>query len=70
MQTLATAWTVGAIIQSAELIDLANLASVSQRVVNRPDRIEPRENKRRPKLIALLNKPRQLATKELFDAAT
>ena len=69
MQTLATTWTIGPIIQSTELIDLANRAAVSQRVGNRPDRIEPRANKRRPKIIALLNKPRRLAIQELVNAA-
>jgi hypothetical protein len=69
MQMLAASWVVAAVIKTDELIALGNQASTSQRVANRPDRVEPRANKRRPKLIALLNKPRKQAIQELMNAA-
>lgn len=69
MQMLATSWVVAAVIKTDELIALGNQATTSQRVANRPDRVEPRANKRRPKLIALLNKPRKQAIQELMNAA-
>lgn len=69
MQTLAVVWTVAAIVQSEELIELGTRATASERVGHRPDRVEPRANKRRPKLIALLTKPRNQATQDLMDAA-
>jgi len=43
--------------------------SSSETVGDRLDRVEPRANKRRPKLLALLKKPRQLAKLELMNAA-
>lgn len=69
MQTLATSWIVAAVIKTDELIELGNQAAASERVANRPGRVEPRANKRRPKLIALMNKPRNQATQELLNAA-
>ena len=69
MQTLATVWIVGVIIHSTELIDLTNQAAVSERVAKRPGRVEPRANKRRPKLIALMTKPRHQAKRDLIEAA-
>lgn len=69
MQLLATNWVLASVRITAELIELGQHASCSQMVGNRPDRIEPRANKRRPKLIALLSKPRHLAIRELLIAA-
>jgi len=47
----------------AELIDEMLLAIARHDVGNRPDRIEPRAVKRRPKPYSLLTKPRALARK-------
>jgi len=47
----------------AELIDEMLLAIARHDVGNRPDRIEPRAVKRRPKPYSLLTKPRPLARK-------
>ena len=51
---------------AAELIDLHLSHLARQQVGNRPDRIEPRAIKRRPKEHALLTKPRAEARAELF----
>jgi len=69
MQLLATNWVLSSVIRSNELIELGLQAASSERVGNRLDRIEPRANKRRPKLLALLTKPRQAAILELMTAA-
>jgi len=59
LQMLATTWLLCAVIGvTAELSALGQAASSSERVGHRPGRAEPRKNKRRPKLIALMTKPR------------
>ena len=69
MQLLAGAWVLAAVMLTDELIKLGLEMSSSQKVGNRPDRVEPRANKRRAKLIALLKKPRHIAKSELVTAA-
>lgn len=68
-QLLANNWLLASVMLTAELIDLGQQTSASEIVGNRPDRVEPRANKRRPKLIALLTKPRAQAKLELITAA-
>ena len=69
MQLLATNWVLASVALSEQLIELGRQTSCSEVVGNRLDRIEPRANKRRPKLIALLTKPRHIAKLELITAA-
>ena len=69
MQLLAGTWVLAAVMLTDELIKLGLEMSSSQKVGNRPDRVEPRANKRRAKLIALLKKPRHIAKSELVTAA-
>jgi hypothetical protein len=59
-QLLATNWLLCAVIGvTPELAKLGQATSSSERIGHRPDRVEPRKNKRRPKLIALMKKPRR-----------
>lgn len=59
MQLLGTNWLLCAVIGvTDELSKLGQVASSSERVGHRYGRVEPRKNKRRPKLIALMTKPR------------
>ena len=69
MQLLAGTWLMAAVVLTDEMIQLGLETSSSETVGNRPDRVEPRANKRRPKLLALLNKPRRIAKAELITAA-
>jgi len=69
MQMLATKWSVAAIVLTPELVQLGVRSPGSERIGHRPDRIEPRANKRRPKLIALMTKPRRVLVQELVAAA-
>jgi len=65
MQTVAASWMV-LIREDENLID-AQLASLTGQLVgNRPDRIEPRAVKRRPKPCKYLTKPRDEARAELL----
>ncbi len=69
MQAIAASWIVAAQAGAsvfAALVEahLANLAG--HRVGNRPDRVEPRAVKRRPKSHRLLTKPRAEARRELL----
>jgi hypothetical protein len=50
----------------AELIEVQLTGLATQEVGNRPNRVEPRAVKRRPKLLALLTKPRDQARAELL----
>jgi hypothetical protein len=60
MQLLGTNWLLGAVIGFTDILaQLGQEASSSERVGHRPDRIEPRANKRRPKVLALMTKPRR-----------
>jgi len=69
MQAIAASWIVAVLSDRSMfgvLVDahLANLAG--HRVGNRPDRVEPRAVKRRPKPHRLLTKPRAEARRELL----
>jgi len=73
MQAIAASWTIAAQANSctfALLVDahLANLAG--HRVGHRPNRVEPRAVKRRPKPHRLLTKPRAEARTELLAGAS
>jgi hypothetical protein len=66
MQLLATNWLLCAVIGvSSDMAALGQQASASQRVGNRDGRVEPRVNKRRPKILALMKKPRRQLRAEL-----
>ena len=69
MQLLAGTWVLAAVVLTDEMVQLGLEMSSSETVGDRPDRIEPRANKRRPKILALLNKPRSIAKAELVTAA-
>lgn len=69
LQLLAANWVLASVMLTAELVQLGLETSSSETVGDRLDRVEPRANKRRPKLLALLKKPRQLAKLELMAAA-
>jgi len=70
LQLLGTNWLLCAVVGvTSELSALGQAASSSERVGHRPGRVEPRKNKRRPKLIALMTKPRQECRAELGAAA-
>lgn len=69
MQLLAVNWVLASVSLTDETVQLGIETSSSQTVGNRPDRVEPRACKRRPKLIALLTKPRHIAKSELITAA-
>jgi hypothetical protein len=73
LQAIAASWMVAALADRSlfgALLDahLANLAG--HRVGNRPDRVEPRAVKRRPKPHRLLTKPRAEARLELLAGAS
>lgn len=69
-QLLATNWLLCAVIGvTPELAELGQDTSSSQRVGHRPERVEPRKNKRRAKLIGLLKKPRRQYQDEIKAAA-
>jgi hypothetical protein len=69
-QLLATNWLLCAVIGvTTELAELGQKTSSSERVGHRPERVEPRENKRRPKMIALMKKPRRQFQDEMKSAA-
>jgi hypothetical protein len=69
LQLLANNWLLASVMLTRELVELGQQTSSSEVVGNRPDRVEPRANKRRPKLLALLTKPRHVAKLELITAA-
>ncbi len=59
-QLLATNGLLCAVIGvTQELASLGQQTSCSERVGHREGRFEPRKNKRRPKVLALMTKPRQ-----------
>ena len=69
LQLLATNWLLCAVIGvSEEMATLGQEVSRSQRVGNRDGRVEPRVNKRRPKILALMTKPRRQLQAELEAA--
>jgi hypothetical protein len=70
MQLLATNWVLcGVIGVTPELARLGQSMSSDERVGARVGRVEPRKNKRRPKLIALMTKPRRAYQLEFGAAA-
>jgi hypothetical protein len=70
MQLLGVNWILCAVIGvTAELAQLGQEASRSEVVGKRPDRVEPRVNKRRPKVLALMTKPRRAYHAELGVAS-
>lgn len=73
MQTIAASWmTLPTHEQStAARLTEVQLASLTGQIVgNRPNRVEPRAVKRRPKPHPLLTKPREEARAELFQGAS
>jgi hypothetical protein len=71
MQMLASSWLLAAVLDGAcdaaeSLGALRVIHGGSHRVGNRPDRVEPRAVKRRPKPHPLLTKPRSQAHAELI----
>ncbi len=73
MQKIAASWVLAPLLSAAEmsvLIETNQKHLAKHRVGHRPDRVEPRANKRRPKVLALLNKPRAQAKAELLAAHT
>ena len=69
MQLLGSNWLLASVMLTDQLIEMGQQVSSSELLGNRPDRVEPRANKRRPKIIALLTKPRHTAKNELLTAA-
>ena len=70
MQTIAAAWMVAVIAEEhlPLLIELRLTHLASHRVGHRPNRIEPRAIKRRPKPHDLLTEPRDQARAKLLAA--
>ena len=69
LQLLANNWLLASVVLTDELVKLGQQISSSEVVANRLDRIEPRANKRRSKIIALLTKPRHFAKLEIITAS-
>jgi hypothetical protein len=70
MQLLATNWLLCAVIGvTPELAVLGQAVPISERVGHRDGRTEPRVNKRRPKVLALMQKPGHQLRNELNAAA-
>ena len=69
LQLIANNWLLGAVVLNDQLVVLGQQTSSSEVVGNRPDRVEPRANKRRPKILALLSKPRHTARLDIMSAA-
>lgn len=70
LQLLGNLWLASAIVEpTAELQLLRRQQQLEIQVGHRPNRFEPRANKRRPKVLALLNKPRWQARLELLAAS-
>ena len=67
-QAMASTWLLACVTKTTALIQLSLENSASQTVGHRPDRIEPRANKRRTKMIGLLEKPRHIARMELINS--
>ena len=72
LQTLSGSFSQASVASSSDLLRLAEqkLESIaSRRVGNRPNRVEPRAVKRRPKKQKLLMKPRAVARAELLSSS-
>jgi putative transposase len=72
LETIAASWMVAVLEESLTLTLVeAHLANLARQLVgNRPDRVEPRAIKRRPKEHRLLTKPRAQARADLFAGAS
>ena len=73
MQKIAAGFATALVLseETARVLIETNQEHLAQhRVGHRPDRVEPRANKRRPKLLALLKKPRKEAQAELLASTT
>lgn len=70
LQTIAAAWMVAAVTDEHQelLVQIRLKHMASHRIGNRPNRIEPRAVKRRPKPHDLLTEPRDLARKKIMAA--
>lgn len=70
MQTITAAWMVGVVTEEHHdlLVRLRLKHMASHRIGNRPNRIEPRAIKRRPKPHNLLTEPRETARAKLLAA--
>jgi hypothetical protein len=72
LQKIAAAWAVVSACEEALLVQLItiHLGDMAKQVIgDRPDRVEPRAVKRRPKPHKLLTKPRPEARAELVAGA-
>lgn len=72
LQKIAASWAILAVGEAAQLVPLIAVALrhlAAHRVGHRPDRIEPRAVKRRPKRQKLLTKPRAEARARLLAGA-
>jgi hypothetical protein len=70
LQLLGNLWLTSAVVElTTELGELRLRQQTEVTVGQRPDRCEPRANKRRPKILALLTKPREEARQELLAAS-
>lgn len=66
LQLISSGWVLLAVIGVTDaLAQLGQSAPADEVVGNRPDRFEPRVNKRRPKILALMTKPRAMYRMEL-----
>ena len=66
LQMLSSGWVLLAVIGVTDaLAQLGQSAPADEVVGHRPDRFEPRVNKRRPKVLALMTKPRAMYRKEI-----
>ena len=69
LQKTPASWALAPLLGESALsvlIDIQRKHLAQHRVGHRPDRVEPRANKRRPKVLALLTKPRAQARAELL----
>lgn len=70
MAMLGTSWVLcGACGLNGELVALGQNQPQDELVGHRPDRVEPRANKRRPKILRLMTQPRDKLKAELGAAA-
>jgi putative transposase len=70
LQKIAAAWAVVATAEEsllASMIDMLLTDLATHRVGHRPNRVEPRKVKRRPKPHPLLTEPRQAARAKLYQ---
>jgi len=72
LQTIGASWGVVVVLPARArvvLIDASLAGLVEQRIGDRPDRVEPRKIKRRPKPHKLLTQPRAAARADLLRGA-